>query len=244
MWKKKLYIENNLTPFTINRSKIDLFFDCNRCFYLDQKHGIKRPHGTPLALNNKVVQKLKSELEICRKEKKTHPQVLEKNLNFIPISNHNLEIWKNPFKGITYHHKGSNFLLNGTIDDIWVNNTTKKNYSLIIKSSSKQNQLSYEEIWSGYWRQLSFYSYLLEKNHLEMSKTGVIVFINTLNEENNFSNNFSFKLSIFEKILDFSWIESTIKNIFELLNGEKIPEKSNYCKYCNYYFNIKNRINE
>ena len=38
----------------------------------------KRPHGTPLALNNKVVQKLKSELNICREEKKIHPQILEK----------------------------------------------------------------------------------------------------------------------------------------------------------------------
>ena len=57
-----------------------------------------------------------------------------------------------------------------------------------------------------------------------MSKTGIIVFINTLNEEKNFSKNFSFKLNIFEKILDFSWIEPTVKKIFELLNEEHIPE--------------------
>ena len=55
MWKKKVYIKNNLTPFSINRTKIDLFFDCSRCFYLDQKHGIKKPHGTPLVINNFVV---------------------------------------------------------------------------------------------------------------------------------------------------------------------------------------------
>ena len=40
-------------------------------FFLDQKYGIKRPHGTPLALNNKVVQKLKSELDVCREKKNT-----------------------------------------------------------------------------------------------------------------------------------------------------------------------------
>ena len=44
-----------------------------------------------------------------------------------------------------------------------------------------------------------------------MSKTGIIVFINTLEEEKNFSKNFSFKLNIFEKILDFEWIEPTVK---------------------------------
>ena len=44
---------------------------------------------------------------------------------------------KNPFKGIKYHHKETNFLLNGSIDDIWINNITKKNHCLIIKSTTK-----------------------------------------------------------------------------------------------------------
>ena len=77
-----------------------------------------------------------------------------------------------------------------------------------------------------------------------MSKTGIIVFINTLEEEKNFTKNFSFKLNIFEKILDFEWIEPTVKKIFQLLNEEHIPNRSNYCKYCNYYFNIKDKVNE
>ena len=239
MWKKKTYIKNSSHPFKINRTKIDLYFDCKRCFFLDQKFGIKRPHGTPLVLNTKVVEKLKSELDLCRVKKKIHPQVLENNVNYIPASNKNLHEWRNPFKGIRYHHKQTNFLLNGSIDDVWTNNTTKKNYCLIIKSTTKQNRLSYEQIWSGYWRQLSFYSYLLEKNSVEMSKTGIIVFINAMNSDKNFS----FKLNIFEKILDTSWIESTVMKIFELLNSEKVPENSNYCKYCNYYFSIKDKIN-
>ena len=240
MWKKKTYIKNSNLPFKINRTKIDLFFDCKRCFYLDQKFGIKRPHGTPLVLNNKVVERLKSELDLCRDKKQIHPQVLENNINYIPASNKSLDDWRNPFKGIRFHHKDTNFILSGSIDDIWTNSSTKKNYCLIIKSTTKQNKLSYDEIWSGYWRQLSFYSYLLEKNALEMSKTGIIVFINPLNNDENFS----FRLNIFEKILDFSWIESTVKNIFEVLNGENIPESNSYCKFCNYYFSIKNKINE
>ena len=77
-------------------------------FLFRPKYGIKRPHGTPLALNNKVVRKLKSELDVCRKEKKIHPQVLEK-FKFFPINNHNLDEWRNPFKGIKYHHKETKF---------------------------------------------------------------------------------------------------------------------------------------
>ena len=76
MWKRKLYIKENLSPFTISRSKIDLFFDCNRCFYLDQKYGIKRPHGTSLVINNFVVNHFKSILEKFRKDQKIYPESL------------------------------------------------------------------------------------------------------------------------------------------------------------------------
>ena len=55
MFKRRLYIKNNLDPFPISRTKIDLFFECKRCFYLDLKFGIKRPHGTPLVINNRII---------------------------------------------------------------------------------------------------------------------------------------------------------------------------------------------
>ena len=69
MWKKKFTLRVPLT-FKINRTKIDLYFDCKRCFFR-LKVWNKKTHGTPLALNNKVVQKLKSELNICREKQNT-----------------------------------------------------------------------------------------------------------------------------------------------------------------------------
>ena len=77
-----------------------------------------------------------------------------------------------------------------------------------------------------------------------MSKTGILVFIKTFEGSEKFSKNLSFNLSIFEKILDLDWIEPTLLNIHKILNNNKIPKSSNYCKYCKYYFNIKNKIDE
>ena len=56
MFKKKIYIEGSRIPFKLSRTKIDLYFECKRCFYLDQKFGIRRPHGAPLVINNKIVE--------------------------------------------------------------------------------------------------------------------------------------------------------------------------------------------
>ena len=244
MFKKKLYSCNSSRPFKLSRTKIDLFFECRRCFFFDQKFGIKRPHGTPLVLSNRIVDDFKKELNICRVEKNIHSKVKELNKNLIPISHNKLEEWKSSFKGASFLDDSTNLLVVGIIDDIWLDRSTNKNHSVIIKSNSKKNQMSYENIWPGYWRQLSLYSYLLSKNLLPMSSTGILVFINTPTSMDQMENRKNFNLNIFEKILDFDWIQPTIKEISKTLNKETPPESSKKCKYCNYYYNIKKLTNE
>ena len=244
MFKKKLYSCNSSRPFKLSRTKIDLFFECRRCFFLDQKFGIKRPHGAPLVLSNRIVDDFKKELNICRVEKNIHSKVKELNKNLIPISHNKLEEWKSSFKGASFLDDSTNLLVVGIIDDIWLDRSTNKNHSVIIKSNSKKNQMSYENIWPGYWRQLSLYSYLLSKNLLPMSSTGILVFINTPTSMGQMENRKNFNLNIFEKILDFDWIQPTIKEISKTLNKETPPESSKKCKYCNYYYNIKKLTNE
>ena len=223
---------------------VDLFFECRRCFFLDQKFGIKRPHGTPLVLSNRIVNDFKKELNICRVEKNIHSQVKELNKNLIPLSHVKLEEWKSSFKGASFLDESTNLLIFGIIDDIWWDRSTNKNHSVIIKSNSKKDQMSYENIWQGYWRQLSLYSYLLSKNLLSMSSTGILVFINTPTSIDQMDNRKNFNINIFEKILDFDWIEPTIKEIFKTLNEENPPESSKKCKYCDYYYSIKKLTNE
>ena len=50
--------------------------------------------------------------------------------------------------------------------------------------------------------------------------------------------------NLFEQILDFSWIENTISNIHELFNKDDIPDQNYKCKFCNYFNNVKKKINE
>ena len=244
MFKKKLYIEGSKIPFKLSRTKIDLYFECKRCFYLDQKFGIRRPHGAPLVINNKIVEDFKSELDKCRLEKTIHPHLKKLNKNFIPIQHPMLYEWKNSFKGTGFHHKDTNFYIYGIIDDIWLSESSKKNYSIIIKSTSKKDQLNFENIWPGYWRQLSLYSFILSKNSLSMSKTGILIYINTPTNFNEIEDNQILRLNFFEKILNFDWIDDTLQSIYSLLNNSETPESSKRCKYCNYYYNVKNITNE
>ena len=68
-----------------------------------------------------------------------------------------------------------------------------------------------------------------------MSSTGILVFINAPTNISQIEDKNYFGLNIFEKILDFDWIEPTIQLIPKTLNNENPPENSKKCKYCNYY---------
>ena len=127
---------------------------------------------------------------------------------------------------------------------MWKDLNTNLNHSVIIKTTSRSDELSFDNIWSGYWRQLSLYSFLLSKNLLSMSKTGLLIYINLPKNLKNSDKETTYTLNLFEKILDFDWIEVTLREIYSTLNQSKPPMNSRRCKYCNYYFNIKNMTNE
>ena len=50
--KRNLYTNKSERdkPFKLSRSKVDLFLDCPRCFYIDRKKGIGRPPSFPFNL--------------------------------------------------------------------------------------------------------------------------------------------------------------------------------------------------
>jgi len=60
----RLYSSDAKESFKLSRSKIDLFLQCPRCFYLDRRMGVGRPPGFPFALNSAVDKLLKKEFDI------------------------------------------------------------------------------------------------------------------------------------------------------------------------------------
>ena len=63
---KNIYDPASKNPFKLSRSKIDLFLECPRCFYLHRRLGVGRPPGYPFTLNVAVDALLKKEFDIHR----------------------------------------------------------------------------------------------------------------------------------------------------------------------------------
>jgi len=235
MFRKNIYVKNNLSPFKISRAKIDLFFDCKKCFYVDQKYGIKRPHGAALVINNHIVNKFKKNLGVLRSTKTTIPETtLISETGFTALDHQKINHWTDPFKGIRSLHKKTNMMVNANLDDVWTDG--EKCYPVIIKSISRNAEDIEDSIWPGYTRQLSLYGFLLQNNDIEIGDFGIIVMINT--EDDLDHSNLNFKFYIYKKNLELNWIDRTLSEIKILLENDNYPEIFNNCKFCNYINNI------
>ncbi|MEK7618728.1 MAG: hypothetical protein AAB416_00620, partial [Patescibacteria group bacterium] len=63
---KGLYDPKGTEPFRLSRSKIELFTQCQCCFYLDRRLGVGPPPGFPFNLNSAFDHLLKKEFDIHR----------------------------------------------------------------------------------------------------------------------------------------------------------------------------------
>ncbi|MFA5355230.1 MAG: PD-(D/E)XK nuclease family protein [Candidatus Paceibacterota bacterium] len=229
--------------FKISRSKIDLFIDCPRCFYIDLKYGIARPPGFPFSLNNAVDTLLKKEFDFHRANGTNHPLIEKYGIDARPALHKNLEQWRNTFTGVQYLHKPTNFLVFGAIDDLWQD--SKGNYIVVdYKATSKNGEIKElnEEWHKGYKRQMEIYQWLLRQNGCQVSDTGYFVYCNGKSDLNAFDAKLEFDITLIPYKGDDSWVEKTILDIHKCLNSDAIPEGNPDCDYCRYIQTLNSKV--
>ena len=158
---KKLFDPTSDKPFALSRSKVELFIDCPRCFYLDRRLGIARPPGFPFNLNSAVDTLLKKEFDAYRQRGEPHPLMSGAGLNAVPHAHPQLDTWRMNFKGVRTLHQGTGFELFGAIDDLWRDLATGELIVADYKATSKDTEVTLDADWQdGYKRQMEFYQWL------------------------------------------------------------------------------------
>lgn len=232
---KNLYEPKAKRPFALSRSKIDLFLNCPRCFYLDRRLGVGRPPGFPFALNSAVDHLLKLEFDIHRVKRDKHPLIEKYGVDAIPANLPEIDKWRENFVGVRFLHTPTNLEVFGAIDDLWVN--SKGEYMVVdYKSTSKTEEItSLDKDWQdGYKRQMEIYQWLLRKNGLKVSDTGYFVYCNGITDKKAFDAKLEFDVTLIDYTGEDSWVEGTLKEIKKCLDGNTIPEASPDCDYCSY----------
>ena len=116
---KNLYNPKSTEPFKLSRSRIEDFSSCPKCFYLDRRLGIGEPGGFPFNLNTAVDTLLKKEFDVHRAKQVAHPLMKAYGLKAVPFEHEMINEWRENFKGVQYHHKPTNFIVTGAVDDLW-----------------------------------------------------------------------------------------------------------------------------
>jgi hypothetical protein len=230
----KLYTPGGKDPFKLSRSKIDLFVECPRCFYLDRRLGVPRPSLPGFSLNNAVDHLLKKEFDLLRQKKQTHALMTKYGIDAIPYTHPDLEAWRDVFTGIQYLHPSTNLLLFGAIDDVWVN---PESQLLVVdyKSTSTEKEISLDDQYKlGYKRQMEIYQWLFKMAGHAVADTGYFVFANATKNRPQFDAKLEFELSIIPYVGDPAWVEPTVFKIKDCLDSDTLPPPSDTCEYCVY----------
>jgi len=236
---RNLYKPNQEKPFKLSRSKVDNFISCKRCFYIDRRLGVGHPPGFPFNINSAVDELLKKEFDQYRQVGKPHPYMDNVDRNLIPYSHEKLDEWRENFKGVQYHHKETNLIFTGAVDDLWLDTDTNEVVVVDYKATSKNSEVTIDAHWQqGYRRQMDFYQWLLRKNGLEVSEVGYFVYCNGDRQRQEFDSKVHFKISVLEYKGNESWIEDTILQIKKLLEQDNVPGYSKDCDYCTYIIDI------
>lgn len=233
--KRNLYDSSIKEPFKLSRSKIDLFIDCPKCFYLDRKLGVARPPGFPFALNSAVDTLLKKEFDLCRKGNKAHALIEKYGIDAVPVQHEMLDEWRNNFKGVQCLHEPTNLIITGAIDDLWQNSAGE--YIVVdYKATSKNEEIiELNKEWQdSYKRQMEVYQWLLKRNGYKVSNTGYFVYCNGRTDCEAFDAKLEFDITLITYNGDDRWIENTILNIYDCLNKDLIPAASENCDFCAY----------
>ncbi|MDQ3076588.1 MAG: PD-(D/E)XK nuclease family protein [bacterium] len=233
------------SKWKLSRSKIDLFMDCPRCFYFDNKLGVARPRGPSFTLNIAVDALLKKEFDTHRVNKTPHPLMKAYDVKAIPFSHKELNDWRENFVGIQYVHPETGLTISGAIDDVWVD----PDENLIVvdyKATAKDGTIESldDTKWNiQYKRQMTIYQWLLRKKGFNVSDTGYFVYVNGRGDKEAFDAKLEFDITLIPSTGKDDWVDGEIEKVKKCLDSNTLPPSTKECDFCNYIENYRMVLN-
>lgn len=219
----------------ISRSKLELFLNCPRCFYLDRRLGIPQPPSFPFSLNSAVDALLKKEFDVYRRAGTPHPLMTAHHIDAVPFAHANIEQWRDSLRrGISYRLSDIDVLAHGGIDDVWINSNDE--LSIVdYKSTAKTGEVTLDAPWQvSYKRQMEIYQWLFRKNGFSVSPIGYFVYCNGNVAKDTFSAMLEFSIKILPYHGDDSWVEASIRDAHACFLADALPSASATCNFCSY----------
>jgi RecB family exonuclease len=231
---RNIYDPASDKPFKLSRSRLELFLNCPRCFYVDRRLGVDRVGMPAFTLNTATDTLLKKEFDLHRKAQTPHRLMAENKIDAVPFQHEKIDEWRENFKGVQYLHEPTNLLITGAVDDVWV----QPDGTLIVvdyKSTSINGDPSLEGKWKeAYKRQMEIYQWLLRRNDFTVSDTGYFVYVNADTSKEDWSGHLVFDEHLLPYTGDDSWVEQAVVDAHKCLMSSDTPQENTECEWCAY----------
>jgi CRISPR/Cas system-associated exonuclease Cas4 (RecB family) len=240
--RSRPYEPGQVAPFKVSRSKIELYMQCPRCFWLDVRHKITRPSSPPFNINKAIDELFKKEFDVYRAEGKPHPLMQQFGVDAVPYTHKDLDTWRYNFTGVTTLHAPTNLHVFGAVDDVWVNPAGELmvvDYKATAKAAPV-TALGPEGGWQDmYRRQMEVYQWLLRQNGFAVSDTGYFVYATGNPGKDAFDGVVEFETHVFPHAGKSDWVEQTLLDMKTCMESDTMPAVGTAamggpCEFCTY----------
>jgi CRISPR/Cas system-associated exonuclease Cas4 (RecB family) len=239
-WRERSqpYKPGQTAAFKVSRSKIELYMQCPRCFWLDVRLKITRPNSPPFNINKAIDGLLKKEFDSYRVKGQPHPMMVDFGLKAVPFSHDNLDQWRENFVGVVAVHEPTNLHVFGAIDDVWINDAGEL-MVVDYKATAKDRDVGIDSDWQiSYKRQMEVYQWLLRQNGFAVNDTGYFVYCNGRLDLDGFYDKVEFKTKIIPYTGKADWVEPTLEKMKACMEGDMpavgTAAMGGPCDFCTY----------
>lgn len=210
----------------LSPSSLNFFLECPHCFWLDKKHGVKRPVPYAFSLNTAIDDLLKEEFDDYRRKGLAHPLLENNGIEARLFTSQRLiNQWRSGKAGIRFFDKKLQATLFGAPDDVLEFSKGK-----VAPFDYKSTDKSPQKVFDIFQLQLDTYSFLLEKNGYKTTGKGYIAFY-FIDKSRGFIDRLPFRKEVMEIQTNPQDIYEIFKDAVALLEKEDAPEHSADCEF-------------
>lgn len=206
----------------ISRTKIELFLECQRCFWLEAKYNIKRPEKFGgVYIGAKYDPLLKNKFDQHRKSNNKPEELKDYDFELYPHYE-KLNQWR---RNLEFYHPEHKITYYGKIDDLLINKNNE-----LVPFDFKTTLSKDFQIYESYKRQLEMYGYFLKKQGEQVSSLGVFYVIK-IDIKDGFEK-IEKREVIVQENLDYEIYDKILDNLREVYFSEREPEPNYSCQFC------------
>ena len=216
-------------------STLSLLEECELCFWLHFKKGVKRPSLPFPSLPGGMDRVLKQHFDAFMREGKLPPELASLDGSAKLFDDvEKLAEWRNSRKGLRWKDEEGNVLM-GAVDTLLV-----KDGLLVVLDYKTRGSPIKSNTASYYGRQLSIYTFLLNKNGYRTASYAYLLFYSPDKVLPN--GDVVFHSELVKVPVDVALAPSLVNKALAVLKSEDAPEPSPNCPFCSYRMDVSRAL--